>query len=150
MSQLKLDAIEVGAEIPSFTTGPISRLTLALYAGASCDHNPIHVDIDFARKSGMEDVFAHGMLNMAYLGRVLTNWVPQYGIRRYGVRFASITQLHDRISCSGKVVEKFEENGEKLARLELTAVNQDGEVKLVGQAVVALSKTNKPKGGRKS
>lgn len=139
MSQLKLDAVEVGAEIPSFTTGPISRLTLALYAGASGDHNPIHVDIDFAKKFGMEDVFAHGMLNMAYLGRVLTNWIPQKDIRQYGVRFASIIQVHDRITCSGKVVEKFEVNGEKQARLELIAANQDGEVKLAGQAVVALS-----------
>ena len=139
MSQLKFDATEVGAEIPSFTTEPISRLTLALYAGASGDHNPIHVDIDVAKKFGMEDVFAHGMLNMAYLGRVLTNWVSQKDIRQYGVRFASIIQVHDRITCSGKVVEKYEENGEKLARLDLVASNQDGEVKLVGQAVVALS-----------
>lgn len=139
MSQLKYDSTEVGAEIPSFTTEPISRLTLALYAGASGDHNPIHVDIDVAKKFGMEDVFAHGMLNMAYLGRVLTNWVSQKDIRQYGVRFASIIQVHDRITCSGKVVEKYEENGEKLARLDLVASNQAGEVKLAGQAVVALS-----------
>lgn len=139
MSQLKFDSTEVGAEIPSFTTEPISRLTLALYAGASGDHNPIHVDIDVAKNFGMEDVFAHGMLNMAYLGRVLTNWVPQKDIRQYGVRFASIIQVHDRITCSGKIVEKYELNGERLARLELIASNQEGEVKLAGQAVVALS-----------
>ena len=45
---------------------------LALFAGASGDHNPIHIDIDFARKAGMPDVFAHGMLSMAWLGRLLT------------------------------------------------------------------------------
>lgn len=138
MSQLTYDAVEVGAEIPSITTDPISRLTLALYAGASCDHNPMHVDIDFARNAGMEDVFAHGMLNMAYLGRLLTNWVPQGRIRQCGVRFASIIQVHDCITCNGLVTEKYEENGEKLVRLELTAANQEGEVKLTGGAVVAL------------
>lgn len=138
MPLLNFETISIGDEIPSLTTPPISRTTLALYAGASGDHNPMHIDMDFARKFGMDDVFAHGMLSMAYLGRVLTNWVPQTDIREYGVRFASITKVHDRITCSGKVVEKFEKNGEKLVRLEIAALNQDGDVKLSGQAVIAI------------
>ena len=52
------------------------RLTLALYCGASGDHNPLHVDIDFARAAGLDDVIAHGMLAMAYLGRFLTDSLP--------------------------------------------------------------------------
>jgi acyl dehydratase len=128
----------VGDEIPSYTTSSISRTTLALFAGASGDHNPMHIDIDFAKKFGMEDVFAQGMLSMAYLGRLLTNLVPQTAIRQYGVRFGSITNLRDKITCSGKVLEKYEENGEKLVKLEVAAANQDGDVKLSGHAVVAL------------
>ncbi|MBU2704299.1 acyl dehydratase, partial [Sporomusaceae bacterium BoRhaA] len=46
---------------------PITRHRLALYCGASGDHNPIHVDIDFAKAAGFPDVFAHGMLVMGYL-----------------------------------------------------------------------------------
>ena len=41
------------------------RATLALFAGASGDHNPIHIDLDVARSAGLDDVFAHGMLSMA-------------------------------------------------------------------------------------
>jgi hypothetical protein len=41
---------------------------LAVFAGASGDHVPLHIDIDFARRAGMPDVFAHGMLGMAWLG----------------------------------------------------------------------------------
>lgn len=139
MSHLNYTTISVGDEIPSLTTAEISRTTLALYAGASGDHNPMHIDIDFAKKFGMDDVFAPGMLSMAYLGRMLTNWVPQTSIREYGVRFASITKLHDKIVCTGKIVEKFENNGEKLVRLEIAALNQDGDVKLSGQAVIAIA-----------
>ena len=47
---------------------PISRTTLALFAGASGDHHPVHIDLDHARSTGNQDVFAHGMLTMAYLG----------------------------------------------------------------------------------
>ncbi len=138
MSQITYRSVQVGDEIPAYTTAPISRTTLALYAGASGDHNPIHIDIDFAKKFGMPDVFAQGMLNMAYLGRVLTGWVPQTAIRQYGIRFAAITAVHDRISCHGKIVEKYQQNGEHLVRLEVTATNQEGEIKLSGQAVIAL------------
>jgi len=131
------DALTVGDAIPSLTLPPLSRLTLALYCGASGDHNPIHVDSDFARSAGMPDVFAHGMLSMAWLARVLTNWVPQSAIRAYSVRFAAITQVAETITCAGVVTEKFEVDGERRVRLSLTTANAQGQVKLSGDAVVA-------------
>ena len=131
------EALTVGDAIPSLTLPPLSRLTLALYCGASGDHNPIHVDSDFARSAGMPDVFAHGMLSMAWLARVLTNWVPQSAIRAYSVRFAAITQVAETITCAGVVTEKFELDGERRVRLSLTTANAEGQVKLAGDAVVA-------------
>jgi acyl dehydratase len=130
--------IQVGDAMPVLQPAPISRTTLALFAGASGDHNPIHIDIDFARESGMQDVFAHGMLSMAYLARALAEWVPQRRILRYGVRFAAITQLGDRIQCSGRVVEKLVHAGRPCARVELTAAKRSGEVTLAGDALIAL------------
>lgn len=138
MSNLTYKSIEVGAELPPLELPPISRTTLALFAGASGDHNPIHIDIDFAKQAGMPDVFAQGMLPMAYLGRLLTNWVPLSAIRSFGVRFGAITHLQDRLTCSGKVVEKLERAGERLVRLEVRTTDQKGEVKLQGEALVAL------------
>jgi len=83
-------------------------------------------------------VFAHGMLGMAYLGQALTGWVPQSALRAYSVRFASITWVGNEISCTGTVTEKFEEEGEKRVRLEVKAADQDGDIKLIGEAIVAL------------
>jgi len=130
--------IQVGSEIPALELAPISRYTLALYAGASGDHNPIHIDSDFAKKAGMPDVFAHGMLSMAYLGRMLTNWQPQAKLRKFGNRFATITQLQDVITCSGRVVELIELDGETLARCEIQAAKTSGEQTLIGEALVAV------------
>jgi len=138
MTLPKFESLQAGDSLPAFQTEPISRLALALYCGASGDHNPIHVDIDFARAAGQKDVFAHGMLSMAYLGRLLTNWVPQQALRQFGVRFVAITQVGDRVTCRGTVVETFEADGERCARLELSTVDADGQVKLSGDAVVAL------------
>ena len=139
MTPLRFDQVQVGDVLPGVVAGPITRHTLGLYAGASGDYNPVHIDSDFARQAGLPDVFAHGMLSAAYLARVLTNWVPQTALREYSVRFAAMTFVGERIRCEGKVVEKFERNGERCARVELHTTNQDGQVKLTGEAVVALA-----------
>ncbi|MDM0114025.1 MaoC family dehydratase [Variovorax sp. J22R133] len=138
MSQPTFAAVDVGDTLPPLALPAITRTTLALFAGASGDHNQIHIDTDYARKAGMPDVFAHGMLSMAYLGRLLTQWVDQRQIRSFGVRFTGITHLGHQITCSGRVVEKFEADGEKRVKLEIETRNQYGDTKIVGDAVVAL------------
>jgi acyl dehydratase len=131
-------APQVGTEVPPLRIDPISRTTLALFAGASGDHNPIHIDVDVAKSAGLDDVFAHGMLSMAYLGRLLTDVVPQQQLRSYRVRFAAITPVHGQPTCTGKVTSIDEAAGERLATLELKVTLADGTVTLLGQAVVAL------------
>jgi acyl dehydratase len=130
--------IAVGDRLVSKTFPPISRHTLALYCGASGDHNPIHVDLDFAKKAGFDDVFAHGMLAMAYLGQALTDAVAPSAIRSFSTRFAAITQLGTQLTCEGDVAEVFDAAGERRARLSLTAKNEKGEIKLAGEAIIAL------------
>lgn len=131
-------AVAVGDRLPDVTFGPISRTTLALYAGASGDHNPAHIDLDFARKAGLPDVFAHGMLSFGVLSRVVTEWAGASRLRSFGARFVSMTQVHDAITCSGSVIERFEAEGEPRARIAVVAVAQDGRQTLTGEAVVAL------------
>lgn len=140
-----------GDALPGFTAAPISRHALALYCGASGDHNPIHVDVDFARAAGMDDVFAHGMLSAAYLARLLTNWAPQSALREFAVRFVAITHIGDAVHCTGVVVDRFDavvegqaEGGrpsearlEARIRVALEARSQTGELRLSGVAVLA-------------
>ena len=131
------NTLQPGDALPALELPPISRLALALYCGASGDHNPIHVDSDFAKSAGMPDVFAHGMLSAAWLARVLTNWVPQSAIRSLDVRFAAITHVGERITCTAKIADKFEHEGRRCVKLQLATANQDGLTKLTGEALVA-------------
>lgn len=135
----ELTQLKTGDTLPPLTLPPLTRTTLALYCGASGDHNPIHVDIDFAKKAGYPDVFAHGMLSVAWLARMLTNWVPQTRLREFGVRFTALTQVGEVITCSGSVTELFEAGGERRARLSIQTTNAQGQVKLAGDAVVAIA-----------
>jgi acyl dehydratase len=131
------NTLQPGDALPPLELPPISRLDLALYCGASGDHNPIHVDIDFAKSAGMPDVFAHGMLSAAWLARLLTNWVPQPAIRSLDVRFAALTHVGERISCTGTVVEKFDREGRRSVLLKVASANANGVIKLSGEALVA-------------
>ena len=132
------DSIQVGDPLPPLQLPPVDRTTLALFGGASGDHNPIHIDLDVARRAGMPDVFAQGMLGMAWLGRLITDWAPQSQLRRYDVRFQGITHLGNAMRCSGRIVEKLDVNGEHCVRIELQSANQFGQTKIVGEALVAL------------
>lgn len=137
------DNLWVGAELPPLKLSPISRTTLALFAGASGDHNPMHIDLDVAKSAGLDDVFAHGMLSMAYLGRLLTNWIPQERVQSYRVRFGAITPVHGQPTCTGRVTsidEVDDGNGqaERQATVELSVTLADGTVTLTGEAVVTV------------
>lgn len=133
------DGIAVGDELPSLTLPAITRRTLAVYCGASGDHNPVHVDSDFARAAGLDDVIAHGMLVMAYAGRCLTRWVPQASILSFDTRFLAVTRVGDCLSVRGTVVAKFvAADGARCARVSLTVSDQAGQAKTTGTAVIAL------------
>ncbi|SFO47917.1 Acyl dehydratase [Variovorax sp. PDC80] len=138
MTSPTFDTVQVGDALPAVQLPAVNRGTLALFAGASGDHNPIHIDTDMARRSGMPDVFAQGMLGMAWLGRVLTQWAPQSRLRHFEARFQGITHLGNAMRCSGRIAEKTERNGERGVRIELQSTNQFGQTRIVGEAFVAL------------
>jgi acyl dehydratase len=131
------ESLKVGDEIPALKIPLVSRHTLALYCGASGDHNPIHVDLDYAKSAGLDDVIAHGMLSAGYLARMLTDWVPQSAIRCINNRFTAMTHIGDSVTCTGKVVEKFEKGNEKLVRLEMQAHTPEAQT-IIAEAVIAL------------
>lgn len=134
----RFETVNVGDELPPLGLPPINRSMLALFAGASGDHNPVHIDIDVARRAGLPDVFAQGMLGMAWLGRLITEWAPQSLLRSFEVRFLGIIHLGHAIQCTGKVVDKCEHLGERCLRIEVLGTNQFGESKIAGEALIAM------------
>lgn len=127
-----------GQALPELRRGPLTRGTLALFAGASHDHMLLHIDSDYARAAGMPDVFGHGMLSMAYLAQALRSWAPADRLRHWHARFTAITPLHAAITCRGTVAELFAAEGERRARLRIGAWI-DGDIQtLDGEAIIAL------------
>lgn len=139
MNKIEFDKVEVGYEIPALTLPVITHATLVRYAGASGDFNPIHNDKEFAIANGLDGTIAHGMLVMAYLGRVITNWVDQKQLKFFGVKFKAMTKPGQVLTCKGVVKKKKEENGEKLLTLSIEAIDEKGEVKTAGDVIIACA-----------
>ena len=139
MNKWDCKSAKVGENLPDLIVGPISRTNLALYAGASGDYNPLHIDTDYANRIGLPDVIAHGMLIMGYLGRVLTNNMNQNQILEYGVQFSSITNIGDVLCCSGIVKEISGNKSNKILKLELNVKDQDNDTKLKGYSLIKTS-----------
>lgn len=113
-------SLRAGAVLPELVRGPITRSMLALYAGASNDHVMLHIDSDFAKAAGMGDVFAHGMLSMAYLAQFIAQVAPTQ-MQASASALLAITPVHATVRCSGEVLGVYEAEGRALARLQRSA-----------------------------
>ena len=130
-------AIELGSSM--FMHVPaVSHDSLRRFARASGDHNPIHLDQATARAAGYEDVIVHGMLSMAFVGRVLTTWFPQCDLRAFSVRFVAMTPVGSELRVTGEVEEIVDAGARRLAHIVLRVTRDDGACTLEGTAVAAL------------
>jgi acyl dehydratase len=117
--------IEVGQEVINLSVAH-SREQIKEYADASGDQNPIHQDDEIARSVGLPGLIAHGMLNYGILSRSLTDWLGDPNrLRRLTVRFSTMVQPGDTVTCRGTVASVDEAAG--TAVLDVWMENQRGE-----------------------
>jgi acyl dehydratase len=79
------------------------------------------------------------MLVMGFVGQMVSDYVGPEALRSFSVRFKGMTHLDDVITCSGSITKKYEENDEALIVGKVQAVDQNGEVKVTGTFVAAVS-----------
>ena len=134
-----LSRVSVGDEMT-----PLSRLItqeqINAYADASGDHNPIHVDADFARAVGLPGTIAHGLLDMAIAAEAVARWAGGYGrVASLRCRFSKPLLPGETVTCTGRVVEIDESEG--VATLDIEASSSSGEKVLTsGRATVRLAR----------
>jgi acyl dehydratase len=129
----------VGDALSDLVKGPIQKQQLVMYSGASGDFNPLHTDDDFAKSVGLKNgVIAHGMLVMGCVGQAVTSWIPKKRLRRFGVRFAGMTNAGSTITVSGAVTGKRVQDGENIITCSVVVKDEKGDVKVSGSFDAAL------------
>lgn len=136
---LKANDLKVGDTHSEVVVEDLKRTQIVMYAGASGDYNPVHTDEVFTTKvAGYPSVFAHGMLSMGLTGTMLTNYVGDGRLTRYGVRFTSQVWPGDTLTANAEVEGVRDEGGQKLVDLKVTTTNQDGVTVVSGYATARV------------
>ena len=137
----------IGTELPPLVKPPITQEQLRRYSEASGDYNPIHLDAGVAHLVGLDNVIAHGMLSMAFLGQLITQQltaIPDAYLARLRVRFMNMVRLDDTLTCHGFVKAcTTDEQGHAAISIECWAQNQKGEKVTVGDALVSVPTTSR-------
>jgi len=117
----------------------LTRTQIVQYAGASGDYNPIHTDEVYTTQvAGYPSVFAHGMLSMGMTGMMLTNYVGDGRLTKFGVRFTRQVWPGDSLTAKATVDAVREEGGQHYVDLAISTVNQDGTEVVSGYATARI------------
>ena len=132
---LSAKTLKVGDAHTARLVDDLKRTQIVQYAGASGDYNPLHTDEIFTTKvAGYPSVFAHGMLTMGMTGKMLTDYVGDARLTKYGVRFTSQVWPGDTLDSTATVKAITDKDGVKLVELDVETKNQDGVVVVSGYA----------------
>ena len=136
---LKASELTIGDTYEEHLVDDLTRTQIVQYAGASGDYNPVHTDELFTTKiAGYPTVFAHGMLSMGMTGNMLTNYVGDGRLTKYGVRFSRQVWPGDALDAKATVEAIRGEDGEQLVDLKVETVNQNGQTVVTGSATARI------------
>ncbi len=147
--QLYYEDVDIGTEITPLAKIATTRM-LVQWAGASGDFNPLHYDEEFAKNMGVGAPIVHGALKRAWLGQLMTDWIGEMGVlKKLSCQYRAMDyprkmrtmvepQPGETWWCKGKVVKKYEENGEFLVECQIWVENGNGEITTPGSALVSL------------
>jgi acyl dehydratase len=136
---ISASALSVGDHRELLMVDDLTRTQIVQYAGASGDYNPLHSDDLYATKvANYPGVFAHGMLTMGITARILTDWVGDGRLLRYGVRFVKQVWPGDTLTARAEVTAVRDSDDGPVADFDVFTRNQDGDVVLSGTASARL------------
>jgi 3-hydroxybutyryl-CoA dehydratase len=123
----------------------ITQEKINLYAEASGDFNPIHVDESFAAKTPFGGTIAHGMLNLAYVSEMMTSAFGQSWLSggKLRARFKESARPGDTLTINGKINSIEQQDGVSYANCSFECRNQKGEIVVAGETVAKFSSDKK-------
>lgn len=134
-----LSELTIGLKLPEITK-KIVQEDINLYAKASRDYNPIHIDPEFARNTPLGGTIAHGMFVLAHISQMMTD---SFGLSwlvsgKLNARFKVPARPGDIIKIEGRIQKIQADSVQKTISCEVLCSNQKGEIVITGDALVKL------------
>ena len=117
-------------------TKRIEQTDIDAFADVTGDHNPVHVDEEFAKTTRFGRRIAHGMLTASMISAVLANKLPGEGSVYLGQTLQFVAPVFARDEITARVTVKEIREDKPIVKLETICVNQRNEVVIRGEATV--------------
>jgi len=130
-----------GKSIREFKIGDSAQISktitgadIELFARATGDFNPVHLDQAYAEKTMFKGRIAHGLLSVGLLSSILGNILPGHGTIYLSqeVKFLAPVKIGDTLTAKVEVIELVPEKNR--AKFRTTCMNQDGKIVVDGIA----------------
>jgi len=136
--QLRFDDVNVGQEIPSYTT-TVSTARSAVWAAANRDFSAYHFDHDCARERRLPQAIVNGRFKIVILIKLLTDWIgPEGWLCRIAAQHRGMDLTGNAMVVKGIVKDKIEKQGQKLVECDVWIEDPEGNKTSPGNATVAL------------
>ena len=129
-----IDEIKIGDSAEWART--VTEDDISLFAKATGDFNPVHLDQSYAEKTLFKGRIAHGLLSLGYISTVLGNILPGHGTIYLSqeVKFLGPVRIGDTITARVEVTELHPEKNR--AKFKTVCFNQEGKIVVDGAAWV--------------
>jgi acyl dehydratase len=117
-------------------TKTIEQSDIDAFARVTGDHNPVHVDEEFAKTTRFGQRIAHGMLTASLISAVLANKLPGEGSVYLGQTLQFVAPVFPGDDITARVTVKEIREDKPIVKLETICMNQRGEVVIRGEATV--------------
>jgi len=132
-----MSTFTVGQELAPHTF-IINRKKLVIYAEASGDHNPIHLNEKIAKSVGLENVIAHGMYTMGLAGQYVSAISGSANVKEFSARFTKPVVVPADTDVELVLSATVTEVNPDSIRLEISAVCNEVKVLGMAKALIAL------------
>ena len=115
----------------------VSEQDVVDFARISGDHNPLHMDEEYAKTTQFKGRIAHGALSASYISAILGNDLPGPGavFMELNLKFVRPVRIGDMVTSSAEVIEMVERG----YRVRLAVNGEvDGKVCMKGDALVMV------------
>jgi 3-hydroxybutyryl-CoA dehydratase len=119
-------------------TRKVTDADIRAFAEVSGDHNPIHLDDEYAATTRFGQRIAHGMFGASLISAVLGNELPGTGsiYLSQTLKFLAPVYLGDIVTARVTVTKIRDDK--PIVTLECVCENQGGETLIKGEAVVLV------------
>ncbi len=117
----------------------ISEDDIRAFANATGDHNPLHLDEEFAKQTRFGKRIAHGMLSASLISAVIANDLPGPGSIYLGQTLQFVAPVFPGDTVTARVTVTSIRADKAIIKLETVCSNQRDEVVIKGEATVLVS-----------